>query len=118
MVRPVQNPKTLPPRMLPSVDTPVDAGSFLEKRSYRRRRMTDGLRLLPIFGFWLFMVPLMWPGAAARLTGTAVSMSSALIYVFAVWMILIVLCAVLSKGQGRSGFQGRVSGNLSSTDEG
>jgi hypothetical protein len=84
-----------------SLDGPVEPGSFLEKRSYRRRRKTDGLRLLPVLGLWLFMVPLLWPGASARLTGLGVPMSTALIYIFAVWFALIVLCAFLSATQNR-----------------
>lgn len=88
-----------PRRVMGRIDGPIEPGSFLEKRSYRRRRLTDGLRLLPILGLWLFMVPLLWPGAAARLTDTGVSMSSALLYIFCVWCVLIALCAFLSRGQ-------------------
>ena len=100
MARP---PNPFKPGVAPkdSLDTPVKAGSFLERRSYRRRRMTDGLRLLPVFGLWLFMVPMLWPGAAASLTGSAVSMSSALIYIFAVWFALILLCGQLSVSQAQ-----------------
>lgn len=79
----------------------LDPGSFLEKRSYRRRRMMDGLRLLPVLALWLFMVPLLWPGASARLTATGVTLSSALVYIFAVWCGLIALCACLSMVQIR-----------------
>jgi hypothetical protein len=115
MARPRQSPgQANPPpaglRVLGSLDAPVDPDSFLEKRSYRRRRMTDALRLLPILGLWLFMVPLLWPGAAARLTGMGVSMSSALIYIFAVWTGLIVLCAALSPPGGQGGEPGRGPG--------
>ena len=102
MARPPNLPKPAPPRSPPSLDMRVEAGGFLERRSYRRRRITDGLRLLPIFGLWLFMVPLLWPGATAQLTGLSVSMSSALIYIFAVWSTLIVICALLSIGQDRA----------------
>ena len=34
---------------------------FLERRSYRQRRMMDALRLLPVLGLCLCMVPLLWP---------------------------------------------------------
>ena len=62
---------------------------FLERRSYRRRRMMDALRLLPILGGMLFMLPLFWPNADG--TGAdAVPMSTAVIYVFVVWMLLIL----------------------------
>ena len=67
--------------------TPV----FLERRSYRRRRMMDALRVLPILGVFLWMVPLFWPTPA---DGTAsqetMAMSTAIIYVFVVWLLLIV----------------------------
>ena len=86
-----------------NVDRPVDAGSFLEKRSYRRRRMTDGLRILPVFGLWLFMVPLLWPGTVVPLADAGVPMSTALIYIFLVWTVLIVLCGLLSSVQKRDG---------------
>lgn len=88
-------------RRASSLDGRVEPDAFLEKRSYRRRRRTDGLRLLPVLGLWLFMVPLLWPGASARLTGLGVPMSSALVYIFAVWLALIGLCAWLSATQGR-----------------
>ncbi len=65
---------------------------FLEKRSYRRRRLVDGLRLLPFLGAWLFMLPLLWsvggPGAQE-----AKSMSAALIFVFGTWAVLIAATA-------------------------
>ncbi|MEM8655560.1 MAG: hypothetical protein AAGF36_12515 [Pseudomonadota bacterium] len=64
---------------------------FLEKRSYRRRRMMDALRLLPIVGLLLWLFPVFWPsvrdGAAAP---EPVAMSSAVTYVFGVWGLLIL----------------------------
>ena len=36
---------------------------FLERQSYRRRRLMDVARLLPILGAALFAVPLLWPRA-------------------------------------------------------
>lgn len=66
--------------------TPV----FLERRSYRRRRMMDALRLLPIAGVFLWMLPVLWPtpadGPAAPET---VALSTAATYVFMVWLALI-----------------------------
>ncbi|MEO1556713.1 MAG: hypothetical protein AAFS01_09795 [Pseudomonadota bacterium] len=66
--------------------TPV----FLERRSYRRRRMMDALRLLPVLGVFMWMLPLFWPtpadGPAAPET---VALSTALTYVFLVWLALI-----------------------------
>ncbi len=77
------------------LDNPIDPGAFLEKRSYRRRRLMDGLRLVPVLGVWLFMVPLFWPANSHVAANDGVSMSRALVYIFVVWCGLTVTCAVL-----------------------
>ena len=69
---------------------------FLERRSYRERRMMDAVRIMPVVGLVLWMVPLLWPvepvpGEVAE--GT--SMSGALWYLFAVWTGLILACFAL-----------------------
>lgn len=70
---------------------------FLERRSYRRRRMMDALRLLPVLGVLLWMLPLFWPtpgddpGASDH-----IAMSDAVVYVFLVWLILIGAALALS----------------------
>ena len=72
---------------------------FLERRSYRRRRLLDAARVLPLLGAALFMVPLLWPRpdpAAAPGAPDPLPMSTAVIYVFGVWAGLIVLGAVIS----------------------
>ena len=62
---------------------------FLERRSYRRRRMMDAVRILPLLcGLLFLMVPLMWPkgdGGAA-----ALPLSTAIWYLFIVWVLAIV----------------------------
>ncbi|MEX3315070.1 hypothetical protein [Sulfitobacter sp. PS-8MA] len=67
---------------------------FLEKRSYRRRRMMDAVRLLPFLGLLLWMVPLLWPvpepTAPAAETAPGMPMSAALRYLFGVWLLLIL----------------------------
>lgn len=69
---------------------------FLERRSYRRRRMMDALRLLPVLGVLLWMLPLAWPTpSAGPVTPDAMAMSTAMIYVFAVWLLLIALAFTL-----------------------
>ncbi|MFL4471569.1 hypothetical protein ACERZ8_17420 [Tateyamaria armeniaca] len=66
--------------------TPV----FLERRSYRRRRMMDALRLLPILGIFLWMLPVFWPTTAdGPAVADKMAMSTAVIYVFVVWVTLI-----------------------------
>ena len=42
-------------------ETPRGPTLFLERQSYRRRRLSEVARLMPIFGAGLFMVPLLWP---------------------------------------------------------
>ncbi len=61
---------------------------FLERQSYRRRRLMDAARLTPLFGALCFAVPLLWPGPEAGET-VSVPMSRALTYVFGVWALLI-----------------------------
>lgn len=82
---------------------------FLERRSYRQRRLMDALRLLPLLGAVLWAVPLLWgqPDAASGAPeGAAVSggvpTSRAMLYVFGVWSILAVLALFLSLRLDRS----------------
>lgn len=67
---------------------------FLKRRSYRRRRLRDAARLLPIFGAFFFLLPILWdPGRTAE-PDTA----SDGLYLFAVWLLLIVAAAALAPG--------------------
>lgn len=71
---------------------------FLDRRSYRKRRMMDAIRLTPVLGALLWMVPLLWAeGPQGALDGEPVqtTLSSAIKYVFWVWLGLIVLSAAL-----------------------
>ena len=63
---------------------PVDR-LFLERESYRRRRLGDAARLLPVLGSILLMLP-------GFLTVTV----DALLYIFSVWAVLIVVIGFLS----------------------
>ena len=72
---------------------------FLERRSYRQRRLMDALRLLPVLGALLWAVPLMWGGDGAGDGAggeAAVATSRAMLYIFGVWALLAVLAWVLS----------------------
>lgn len=62
---------------------------FLARAVYRKRRLRDAARMLPIFGFVL-LTSVMW-NVSAR----------AWVYVFAVWLGLIVLAAILARGLGQ-----------------
>lgn len=68
--------------------------TFLERRTYRRRRLIDCARLLPLMGLWLWLVPVLWQGGGAQ-GADAMKLSSGLIYVFAVWAGLVLAGATL-----------------------
>lgn len=66
---------------------------FLPPASYRRRRLRDAARLLPIVGAFLLFLPILWmPGGKITLT------AGDIIYFFAVWLILIVVAAAFARG--------------------
>ncbi|MEL7091943.1 MAG: hypothetical protein AAFN94_09445 [Pseudomonadota bacterium] len=54
----------------------------------------DALRLLPILGVMLFMLPLFWPSGADDAVAS-VPMSRAITYVFVVWAVLIAVALLL-----------------------
>ncbi len=61
---------------------------FVAREGYRRRRAIDAVRLAPVMGAFLVLLPLLWKGGMTR---------NGIVYVFAVWAGLIVLAAVLSR---------------------
>ncbi|WP_299414698.1 hypothetical protein [uncultured Sulfitobacter sp.] len=67
---------------------------FLERRSYRRRRMMDAVRFLPLLCaiLWL-VVPTMWPNTPEAEVQTP--MSTAIWYLFAIWILAITACFAL-----------------------
>ena len=60
----------------------------------RQRRLGDAAKLVPVLAGILMLVPVLW--ALGKTT------SSAMIYVFTVWGILIVLIGLLSRALSRS----------------
>lgn len=62
---------------------------FLERQSYRRRRLGDAAKLLPVVGAILLLMPI--------LSGGVTRTSGGLLYIFAVWAILIALIALVSR---------------------
>jgi hypothetical protein len=77
---------------------PQSGPTFLEQADYRRRRLVDAVRLLPLLGAGLWAVPLLWaPGA--------VGSSVALLYVFGVWLMLVIAAAVLAQAFRKRGVQ-------------
>ncbi|MGR3711496.1 MAG: hypothetical protein ACU0A6_00015 [Shimia sp.] len=66
---------------------------FLERQSYRRRRLIDLIRMVPVFGAILWAVPLLWATEGEERIAT----SDAVVYVFLVWLGLVVTGGLLSR---------------------
>lgn len=58
---------------------------FLQREPYRRRRLIDAARVLPVFGAFLLLVPSV---LVAR--GTPGTTSAMMLFVFGAWIALIV----------------------------
>lgn len=72
-------------RRLPRPPPPL----FLEQESYRRRRVMDAARLLPLFGLALLMVPVFW--------GQGHSVAKGAVYLFVVWFGIILAAGLLAR---------------------
>lgn len=66
---------------------------FLERKSYRMRRLMDAVRLVPVLGLGLWLLPLMWSQPADP--GGGVQLSTALTYLFGVWIGLVAAVFLL-----------------------
>ena len=78
---------------------------FLERTNYRQRRLRDTLRMMPVLGIVLFMIPLLWRQNEAGL-GTASDAvphqagggtADAVTFVFVGWALLIVATALIAR---------------------
>ncbi len=69
------------------------ASLYLARQSYRRRRLIDAARLLPLLGVVLFLLPLLWTPAEAPESATARQG----LYVFVVWLALVVAAFLLAR---------------------
>ncbi|TKA94608.1 hypothetical protein FAZ78_21430 [Cereibacter changlensis] len=67
---------------------------FLARRSYRRRRLRDVARMLPVFGAFLFLLPVLWAPGLTERRDTAPDG----IYLFAAWFFLVLAAAALAPG--------------------
>ena len=65
---------------------------FLQRANYRQRRVRDAARLIPFVGVVLWALPMSW----AQSGDEGHVGSGGLIYIFAVWVVLIVLAAFLA----------------------
>lgn len=78
---------------------PGKRAEFVARGTYRRRRMIDAAGLLPVLGALLFALPLLWAGAG----GAAPRTSHVLLYLFAVWALLVILSSLVTRGLGTDG---------------
>ena len=69
---------------------------FLARRTYRRRRLIDAIRLVPVLGALLFLIPVLnlSEGGATTLWGG--------VFLFLSWLGLILLTALLTRRVRRS----------------
>ena len=72
--------------------TPSRPPIFLQRQSYRHRRLVDTARVIPVFGSILFLIPLIWSTADQAETDLAARG----IYLFLVWFLLVLATAVVS----------------------
>lgn len=66
---------------------------FLHRANYRQRRVRDAAKLLPFVGAVLWALPLSW----TQDTPEGKVGSEGVLYIFAVWVVLIVLAAFLAR---------------------
>jgi len=71
---------------------------FVARTSYRRRRLIDAARLLPMLGLFLVLLPILWRTAETPEPDTAWGG----IYLFASWFVLIVASFLLSRVLARA----------------
>lgn len=64
---------------------------FLHRSTYRRRRLLDGARVLPVLGLILILLPILW----TRNSGDGIAGEA--IYFFALWAGLIITAALLAR---------------------
>ncbi|MEZ5772711.1 hypothetical protein LX70_00405 [Defluviimonas denitrificans] len=66
---------------------------FLARKTYRRRRMMDAARLLPLLGIFLFLLPILWQ---PRLTPEPDTVHG-VVYLFGAWTVLVIAARVLAR---------------------
>ncbi|KPQ15732.1 MAG: hypothetical protein HLUCCO18_11000 [Rhodobacteraceae bacterium HLUCCO18] len=68
---------------------------FLERRTYRKNRLQDAARLLPVLGMILFFGPVFIVEDTSGQAGAG--MAEWLVYCFAVWVVLIAVTALVNR---------------------
>jgi len=71
--------------------TPPRGTVFLERDTYRRRRVMDGARILPVAGFVLILLPVLWSYEDGS------NIATEAVYLFVLWCVLIILAAILAR---------------------
>lgn len=71
---------------------PPQPGVFLERASYRQRRLRDAGLLVPVLGILLWLIPLLWDEGDPEK-----GKSTAMLYIFGVWVLLILLTALIAR---------------------
>jgi hypothetical protein len=67
---------------------------FVDRQSYRRRRLADAARLMPVLGGMLFFLPLFWKGSEG---GEGVGTAAVMAYIFGAWALLALASGLLSR---------------------
>ena len=71
---------------------------FLERKTYRRARLEDAARLLPVLGVFLFFAPVV-----IQSSGSGGGTGRWLLLFMAIWLFLILLAALVSWALRRGG---------------
>lgn len=72
---------------------PAKPPLFLKRQVYRRKRLEDAARVLPSFGAFLFLLPILWaPDETAK-----AGMASGGVFLFLAWTVLILITFFLSR---------------------
>ena len=72
---------------------------FLARAVYRKRRLRDAARLLPVLGVFLLLMPGLWP---ANAPGETAASAQDWVYILLVWAGLMAIAACLAPGLAAS----------------
>jgi hypothetical protein len=65
-------------------------GLFFRNAVYRRNRLIDAVRLLPVLGTILFLMP-------AFLAGGSAATARQWLYLFGAWIVMIIVAALMAR---------------------
>jgi hypothetical protein len=64
---------------------------FVERQTYRRRRLLDAARILPVAGMVALLLPVLWSQSGQTSTANEA------LYLFGLWFLLILAARLLSR---------------------